>query len=106
MQVEEIQIERKETTIRILLSLFFWVIMEVVKTVLGILVFFELLFALINKRAPSNQVRRFANRALSYHYRILRYLTYNELNRPFPFSDFPPQVEPPVSMHERREDGI
>lgn len=106
MQDEEIQIERKETTIRILLSLFFWVIMEVVKTTLGLLLLFELGFVLIKKRAPSTRVSRFANRALSYHYRILRYLTYNEPDRPFPFSDFPPQVEPPFPMHERREEGI
>jgi hypothetical protein len=95
MQVEEIQIERKETGIRILLSVLFWVIMEIVKTVLWLIVFFELALALINKRPPSERVRGFANRALSYHYRILRYLTYNESDWPFPFSDFPPEVEPP-----------
>ncbi|MCZ6549567.1 MAG: DUF4389 domain-containing protein [Deltaproteobacteria bacterium] len=42
MQVEELQLERKETGIRILLTLLFWVIMELVKTVLGAVVLFEL----------------------------------------------------------------
>ncbi len=31
MQVEEIQLERKETAIRIIISLLFWVILEVVR---------------------------------------------------------------------------
>ncbi len=104
MQVEEVKLERKKTGIRILFSLLFWVIMEVVKTVLGAVVFFELAFALITKRAPSDQVRWFANRTLSYHYRILRFLTYNEPAWPFPFSDFPPEVEPSAPRHEGREE--
>ncbi|MFQ5930765.1 MAG: DUF4389 domain-containing protein [Acidobacteriota bacterium] len=104
MQVEEIQLERKETAIRILLSLLFWAILEVVKAVLGAIVLFELAFALITKRPPSDRVRQFANRALSYHYRILRYLTYNEPDWPFPFSDFPPQVEPSAHTDGRREE--
>ena len=105
MQVEELQLERKETGIRILLTLLFWMIMELVKTVLGAVVLFELAFALITQRAPSDRVRWFANRALSYHYRILRFLTYNDPDWPFPFSDFPPQVEPSAPTRERREEG-
>ncbi|MFQ5538981.1 MAG: DUF4389 domain-containing protein [Candidatus Binatia bacterium] len=104
MQVDEIQLERKETAIRILISLLFWVILEVVKAVLGALILFELAFALITKRPPSDRVRQFANRALSYHYRILRYLTYNEPDWPFPFSEFPPQVEPSAQTPQRREE--
>jgi hypothetical protein len=104
MQVDEIQIERKETAIRILISVLFWVILEVLKGVLGVLVLFELAFALITKRPPSDRVRQFANRTLSYHYRILRYLTYNEPDWPFPFSEFPPPVEPSAQTHQRREE--
>jgi hypothetical protein len=49
---------------------------------------------LVTTRPPSERVRRFANRVLSYLYHIVRYLTYNEPELPFPFSDFPPQLEP------------
>ena len=31
----------------------------------------------------------------SYGYRLMRYLTLNENQRPFPFSQFPAEVEPP-----------
>ncbi len=44
------------------------------------------------RRPPNNRVRSFANRTLSYLYRITRYLTYNQSKVPFPFSDFPPEV--------------
>lgn len=100
MESEETPIERKETGIRVALSVLFWVILEVVKTALGILVLFQLIYTLITQKPPSDRVRNFANRALSYQYRLLRYLTYNEPGRPFPFSDFPPEVEPSVPTHE------
>ncbi len=94
MEFEGIEIERKDTGIRVVISLLYWVILEVVKTVLAVLVIFELIYTLITKKPPSEGVRTFANRALSYHYRLLRYLTYNEPYRPFPLSEFPPEVEP------------
>jgi hypothetical protein len=39
-------------------------------------------------------VRSFANRTLSYLYAVTRYLTYNQAEVPFPFSDFPREVDP------------
>ncbi len=100
MESEQAPIERKETGIRVVLSVLFWVILEVVKTALGVLVLFQLIYTLITQKPPSDRVRGFANRALSYQYRLLRYLTYNEPGRPFPFSDFPPEVEPSVPSNE------
>lgn len=93
MEFQGIEFERKDTGIRILLSLLYWVILEVVKTALVVLVIFEITYTLITKKPPSEGVRTFANRALSYHYRMLRYVTYNEPYRPFPLADFPPEVE-------------
>jgi hypothetical protein len=40
-------------------------------------------------------VRKFANQAAAYGYRVMRYLTLNENVRPFPFQDFPQELEPP-----------
>jgi hypothetical protein len=94
MELEDIEIERKDTGIRVVLSLLYWVIMEVVKMVLVVIVIYELIYTLITKKPPSEGVRNFANRALSYQYRMLRYLTYNEPYRPFPLAEFPPEVEP------------
>ena len=102
MQTEDTPIERKETAIRILLTLLFMVILErVVEAILAVVILFELVYALITKRPPRERVRRFANRTLSYLYRIVRFLTYNEPEPPFPFADFPPEVEPPAPLHKR-----
>ncbi|MBI3301035.1 MAG: DUF4389 domain-containing protein [Deltaproteobacteria bacterium] len=102
MQEDATPIERKETGVRILLSLLFGVIAHVVGTVLGVVVLFELAFALITKRPPSERVTHFANRTLSYLYRVVRYLTYNEPEPPFPFSDFPAAMEPSARLDEGR----
>jgi len=43
----------------------------------------------------SEPLRVFLNRAAAYSYRLIRYITLNENTRPFPFSDFPPEMDPP-----------
>ena len=100
MESEELEIERSDTGIRILLTLLFYVVARAVGFVLGVVVVFELIYTLITKEAPPERVRQFANRAITYFYRVGRYLTYNERDRPFPFSDFPPEVEPPAPIRE------
>jgi hypothetical protein len=94
METERDEIDRKETGFRILYSLLFWVIAGVVEMVVGALVVFELLFALVTKREPPGRVRVLANRVIAYFYRVGRYLTYNEPDPPFPFSEFPTEIEP------------
>ena len=89
------EMDRGETGIRILYTLLFWVITQVIGTVLGLLVLFELIFVLITQRPPPERVREFANRAVSYFYRIGRYVTYNEAKLPFPFAEFPLEIERP-----------
>ncbi len=107
MPTENTQIDRKETAIRILLTLLFVVIVErVIEAILAVVILFELVYALMTRRPPGERVRRFANRTLSYLYRITRFLTYNEPEPPFPFADFPSEVEPPAPLHKRREGEI
>lgn len=105
MQDNNTQIERKETGIRILLTVLFVVIWHVAETVLGVTVLFQLAYALITKRSPGERVKRFANHALSYLYHILRYLTYHEVEPPFPFADFPPELEPRGQMPKQSTDS-
>jgi hypothetical protein len=106
MDTEEVEIERAETAIRALLTLIFFLIGRVVETVVVAIVVFQVLFALITRTPPSDRVRRFANRTVTYFYRIGRYLTYNESAPPFPFSDFPEELEEPepLAMLEGEED--
>lgn len=88
----EDELERGETGIRILLTLLFVLIATALETVLGVVIVFELLWALLTRQPPSSRVRDFANRVVGYYYRIGRYMTYNDARPPFPFADFP---EPP-----------
>jgi hypothetical protein len=90
-------IERGATGVKILLTLLFFLIARVVETVLVVAVCFGLGFALITRRPPSESVRRFTNRVLSYYWAIFRYLSYNESRPPFPFSELPPEIEPTPS---------
>ena len=95
---EEQEIERGKTGIRALLTLLFFVISRVVRAVLVLTVLFELLYTAITKSPPPERVRQFANRVVAYLYRIGRYVTYVEESPPFPFSEFPEEVEPLPSI--------
>jgi len=92
-RASEGEIDRKDTGIRVLLTILFVLIVGVVESVLGLLILFALLWALITKQPPGAGVRALANRIIAYYYRIGRYLTYNESQAPFPFSDFPEAFE-------------
>lgn len=92
-RVSESEIDRKDTGIRILLTILFVLIAGVVESILGLIILFALLWALITKQPPGVGVRALANRIIAYYYRIGRYLTYNESLVPFPFSEFPEALE-------------
>jgi hypothetical protein len=100
------EIPLADTGIRILLTLLFAVVASVLRTVLIVIVVFELLWALITRRAPSVRLREFANRVVAYFYRLHRYVTYNEATVPFPFSPFPPAVEATGSPHEETDANV
>lgn len=87
-------IPRADTALRAGFTLLFVVVASVLETVLALVVLFELGVALVTERPPSPRVRDFANRIVSYYYRLGRWITYNESRLPFPFSDFPDPVEP------------
>ncbi len=97
MDYEEGRIERTDTAFRMLYSLLFALVISVLETVVGVLVIFQLLYTLITKREPSRRVPDFGNRLATYFYRMLRYLTYNSDDLPFPFSDFPEALEAPCA---------
>ncbi len=92
-EYEDDFIPRRDTALRIALTVLFVIVASVVETLLGLIVFFELVASLVTQRPPSERVRELANRIVSYYYRIGRYLTYNESRVPFPFDEFPAPVE-------------
>lgn len=100
------EIPRKETLYRLALTILFAVVAGAVRTVLGLIVIFELIYALITRRPPGVRVRGLANQITTYYYRLLRYLTYNESRIPFPFSDFPEPLEPDAFSSEDRDSEV
>ena len=80
---------------RILASLFFGIVVwSILETIVFVLVIFQIIFALIAQK-PNFWLIGFANRTIAYFYRVLRYLTFNVDQLPFPFSRFPDEIEKP-----------
>ena len=82
-------VDRFDTGLRVLLTLLFIVIVRVVEAVLAVVIVFGLLYTLITQQEPAPSVKRFSERVLAYTVQIVRYLTYNGEDAPFPFRDFP-----------------
>ncbi len=101
METERTEIERTDTGLRILYSLLFWLIAGVLRAVLGLLIVFDLLDTLVTGQLPPERVRQLGNRIIAYFYRVGRYLTYNESALPFPFSEFPAEIEAPCATDAR-----
>ncbi len=88
MYLNDGEIQRKDTAIRLVISLILFFLIRMIEVVLVVLTIFSLAYALITKSYPSHQVMNFANNTINYLYRILRYLTFSEDEPPFPFSEF------------------
>jgi hypothetical protein len=85
---------RERFAIRLLYTLLFPPIYGICNFLVLLTTLFQFALLLITLK-HSEPVRSFANRVISYEYRIWRYVSLNSSQRPFPFSDFPPEVEPP-----------
>ncbi len=87
----ETEFQRGETGVRILITLFFFLVARVLEMLFGLLALFCLGFALVTRRRPSARVQRFALRLIRYVVEIGRYLAYYDDEPPFPFRDLPPE---------------
>ena len=94
-------VSRKQIAIRLLYTIMFLVILGIVMFIVKVVVIFQFIF-LFSTRKPNESVRQFSNKISTYGYRIFRYVTLNESQRPFPFTDFPPELEP--SEHQNISD--
>lgn len=86
---------RGQTGIRILATLFFIIVVwSILETLIFLVVIFQIIYTFIAVK-PNLWIGGFANRTIAYFYRVLRYLTFNEDQLPFPFSRFPDEIEKP-----------
>ena len=92
-QIEAPLPDRGKIAIRLLYTILYLVIFEAIKTLVHVSVLIQYVLALITRK-PAEPLRRFGNRLSAYAYRVLRFMTLNENARPFPFADFPPELDP------------
>jgi Domain of unknown function (DUF4389) len=83
---------RKKIVVRLLYTLFFLIIFEILKIIIQVSVLFQYVYLLISK-TYNNPVRNFTNKVSVYAYRVLRYVALNENEKPYPFHDFPKEME-------------
>ena len=83
---------RKKIVVRLLYTLFFLIIFEILKIIIQVSVLFQYVYLLISK-TYNNPVRNFTNKVSVYAYKVLRYIALNENEKPYPFHDFPQEME-------------
>jgi len=85
---------RKKIAIRLLYTILFLIVFEILKIIIQVSVVFQYVYLLISK-SYNNPVRNFSNKVSVYAYKVLRYLTLSENDKPYPFKDFPKEFELP-----------
>ena len=91
---QEEKIPRGKVGTRLIFTLLCMIVLYCVQFVIQAVTLLQYLILLIT-RSYSEPLRKFSNQAATYSYRLARFITLNENPRPFPFSDFPPVIEPP-----------
>jgi hypothetical protein len=92
--MESNKFPRKKITVRLLYTVFFLIVFEILKIIIQVSVLFQYVYLLISK-TYSNPVRNFTNKVSIYAYKVLRFVTLNENEKPYPFHDFPEEFELP-----------
>jgi hypothetical protein len=87
-------ITRGQIALRLLYTLLYAAIYCVLKTILVLTTVFQYIYLFITLK-HSEPTRVFVNKVVTYAYRVWRYITLNDNRRPFPFSDFPEEIELP-----------
>ena len=87
-------IPRGKIGIRLLFTLLFIVILSVMHFIIQMMVLVQYVVLLITK-SYSEPLRSLSNKAAAYVYRLIRYITLNDNTRPFPFTEFPREMERP-----------
>jgi len=86
--------ERKDIAKRTICAIFFSVILSMVRMLLSFVTIVQYVILLITTSYNSN-LRDFSNKLISYEYKMMRYITLNENECPYPFADFPKVIERP-----------
>jgi D-alanyl-lipoteichoic acid acyltransferase DltB (MBOAT superfamily) len=88
----EVPLTRKRVGVRLLYTILFLIILHVVKTIISLIALFQFVYLLLALKY-SEPGRQFSNRLSVYQYQVMRYLTLCDNQRPFPFQEFPGELE-------------
>jgi len=88
------ELSRKKIAVRFLYTVFFVILLEILKVIVQLSVLFQYVYLFITTEY-NDPVRRFSNKVIAHAYRVMRYITLNENVRPFPFADFPKEKDEP-----------
>ncbi len=87
-------LSRRQIAIRLLYTILFLPIYGICNALIVVTTVFQFAMLFITLK-HSEPLRAFANRVVTYAYRVWRYVSLNSSVRPFPFAEFPPDLEPP-----------
>jgi len=73
---------------RILFVALFWIVFYITQLVVAAVVIAQCIFSVVTNN-PNKQLVTFGDSLGKYIHDILRYVTFNSDQRPFPFSEFP-----------------
>ena len=85
---------RKKIAIRLLYTILFLIVFAILTVIIKVSVLFHYVYLLISK-TYNNPIRNFTNKVSVYVYKVLRYVTLNANEKPYPFRDFPIEFELP-----------
>ncbi len=85
---------RKKIAIRLLYTFLFLIVFAILTIIIKVSVIFQYVYLLISQ-TYNNPIRNFTNKVSVYAYKVLRYATLNENEKPYPFKDFPIEFEVP-----------
>lgn len=88
----ESKVSRKQIAIRLLYTFLYLIIFELLKVVVQVTVLFQFIYLLVT-REYSEPLKNFSNKVATYAYKLIRYMTLNDNERPFPLRDFPREME-------------
>ncbi|MDD2901094.1 MAG: DUF4389 domain-containing protein [Syntrophales bacterium] len=87
-------VDRGQIVRRLLITVLFLPINGIVNATIVLTTLFQYVYLLITLQ-HSEPVRVFANKVISYGYRVWRFISLNENLRPFPFTEIPGEMELP-----------
>lgn len=88
----ESKVSRKQIAIRLFYTFLYLIIFELLKVVVQVTVLFQFIYLLVT-REYSEPLKNFSNKVATYAYKLIRYMTLNDNERPFPLHDFPREME-------------